>query len=174
MPQPCNSQKRRPRVRLATTSWLQSARSLGSCVSPILGSTSVPGAAGRSGCPISSSASISGFLNKRSLNGSSVRGGIRLLPDKEPATFGPTQNPSWASHSGGRMIRRRFQRGSIHKRGTRKKVWVARYSEDVIGPDGVASRIRRSEVLGTVAEIPTRRQAEQLLSERLRLVNSSE
>jgi hypothetical protein len=72
------------------------------------------------------------------------------------------------------MIRRRFQRGSIHKRGTRKKVWVARYSEDVIGPNGVASRIRRAEVLGTVAEIPTRRQAEQLLSERLRLVNSSE
>ncbi len=72
------------------------------------------------------------------------------------------------------MTRRRFQRGSIHKRGKRKKVWVARYSEDVIGPNGVTSRIRRSEVLGTVAEIPTLRQAEQLLAERLRLVNSSE
>lgn len=72
------------------------------------------------------------------------------------------------------MTRRRFQRGSIHKRGEKKKVWVARYSEDVIGPNGLASRIRRAEVLGTVAEIPTRRQAEQLLAERLRLVNSSE
>jgi len=71
------------------------------------------------------------------------------------------------------MTRRRFQRGSIHKRGKRKKVWVARYSEDVSGPNGVV-RIRRSEILGTVAEIPTLRQAEQLLAERLRLVNSSE
>ena len=66
------------------------------------------------------------------------------------------------------MTRRKYQRGSIHKRGKRKKVWVARYSEDVIGPDGVVSRIRRSEILGTVAQIPTLRQAEQLLSERLR------
>lgn len=72
------------------------------------------------------------------------------------------------------MIRRRFQRGSIYKLGKQKKVWVARYCEDVNGPNGVASRIRRAEVLGTAAEIPTRRQAEQLLAERLRLVNSSE
>ncbi len=72
------------------------------------------------------------------------------------------------------MTRKRFQRGSIHKRGKRKKVWVARYSEDVTGPKGEVRHIRRAEVLGTVAEIPTLRQAEQLLAERLRLVNSSE
>jgi len=70
------------------------------------------------------------------------------------------------------MTRRRFQRGSIHKRGKRKKVWVARYNEDVIGPDGAMASIRRSEVLGTVAEIPTKRQAEQLLADRLRPINS--
>ncbi|MFY9561303.1 MAG: tyrosine-type recombinase/integrase [Terriglobales bacterium] len=72
------------------------------------------------------------------------------------------------------MTRRRFQRGSIYRRGERKKVWIARYCEDVIGPDGALTRIRRSDVLGAVAEIPTRRQAEQLLAERLRSVNSSE
>ena len=72
------------------------------------------------------------------------------------------------------MTRRKYQRGSIYKRGKRNKVWEARYSEDVIGPNGALRRIRRSEVLGTVAEIPTLRQAEQLLAERLRLVNSSE
>ena len=70
--------------------------------------------------------------------------------------------------------KQRFQHGSIFKRGKRKKVWVARFLEDVIGPDGTASRIRRSEVLGSVAEIPHRRQAQQLLSERLCQVNSSE
>jgi integrase len=70
------------------------------------------------------------------------------------------------------MTRRRFQRGSIHKRGKRKKVWVARYCEDVIGPDGAMASIRRAEVLGTVAEIPTRREAEQLLADRLRPLNS--
>jgi integrase len=69
---------------------------------------------------------------------------------------------------------RRFQHGSIFKRGTRKKVWVARWWEDVIGPDGSAQRMRRSEVLGSIAEIPTRREAEQMLADRLRPINSGQ
>jgi integrase len=73
------------------------------------------------------------------------------------------------------MIRnRRFQHGSIYKRGIRKKIWVARWWEDAIGSNGQASRLRRSEILGSVAEIPTRRQAEQLLADRLRTINSGE
>jgi integrase len=70
------------------------------------------------------------------------------------------------------MTRRRYQRGSIYKRGKRSKVWFGRFCEEVIGPDGRIIRIRRSEILGTVAEIPTRRQAEQVLAERLRKINS--
>jgi hypothetical protein len=63
------------------------------------------------------------------------------------------------------MPRRRcFQNGTVVKRGTRKKVWVARWWESVIGPDNRPGRIRRSEVLGTVAEIPTKREAKQMLS----------
>ena len=69
---------------------------------------------------------------------------------------------------------RRFQHGSLFKRGKRTKLWVARWWEEAIGPDGQLERVRRSEVLGTVAEIPTRREAEQLLSERLRPVNRGE
>src|SRR5207253_7968159 len=75
----------------------------------------------------------------------------------------------------GRMTRnRRYQHGSIYKRGKRKKMWVARWWEDVIAPNGTVERLRRSENLGSVSEIPTRRQAEQLLAERLRSINSSE
>src|SRR5947208_7581525 len=69
---------------------------------------------------------------------------------------------------------RRYQHGSIYKRGKRKKMWVARWWEDVIAPNGTVERLRRSENLGSVSEIPTRRQAEQLLAERLRSINSSE
>jgi len=53
-------------------------------------------------------------------------------------------------------------------------MWVARWWEDVVGPDEKLERIRRSEVLGTVAELPTRREAEQLLSNRLRGINSGD
>ena len=42
------------------------------------------------------------------------------------------------------MVRRRFQRGSLFKRGKREKVWVARWWEDVINADGTMGRMRRS------------------------------
>jgi integrase len=51
---------------------------------------------------------------------------------------------------------------------------VARWWEDVIGSGNKIERIRRSEVLGTVAEIPTRREAQHLLDELLRRSNSVE
>lgn len=84
--------------------------------------------------------------------------------------------PPERSTFGGRMIRRRcFQRGSLFKRGTRRnKVWVARWWEAVIGPGNVLERVRRSEVLGKVIEIPTQREAERLLDARLRVVNSGD
>jgi integrase len=88
-----------------------------------------------------------------------------LVRDAEPKLGG--------SFEGEKMTRRRFQRGSIYKRGKRK-VWVARFFEDVIAPDGAVKRIRRSEILGSITEIPSRRQAEQVLQDRLRLFNSSE
>ncbi len=66
--------------------------------------------------------------------------------------------------------RRRFQSGSLFKRGKRKKVWVGRWWEPTLKPDGTLGHIRRSEVLGPVAEIP-RRQAQILLSQRLRSIN---
>ena len=73
---------------------------------------------------------------------------------------------------GGTMVRRRFQRGSLFKRGKREKVWVARWWEDVINADGTIGRVRRSIVIGTVAELATRRLAMHALSERLRRINS--
>ncbi|MGH9603783.1 MAG: tyrosine-type recombinase/integrase [Terriglobales bacterium] len=69
---------------------------------------------------------------------------------------------------------RRFQRGLVFKRGTRKKVWVGRWWEDVIGLNGQVERVRRSEILAIVAECPTKRDAERLLAERLYAVNSGD
>jgi len=73
------------------------------------------------------------------------------------------------------MSRRRcYQEGSLFKRDTRKKVWVARWWEDAIGPNNQMQRIRRSEVLGSVAVIPTKREAQQLLDDLLRKANSGQ
>jgi integrase len=69
------------------------------------------------------------------------------------------------------VIRRRYQTGCLFIRGKRRKVWVARWREDVIAPDGTLKRTMRSGVLGLVKDLPGRREAQNLLDSRLRPIN---
>ncbi len=69
------------------------------------------------------------------------------------------------------MTRSRYQIGSLFVRGKRKRMYVARYYESVIGSDG-QQRVRRSVVLGPVAEIGTPRNAQNRLLELLQPINS--
>jgi integrase len=59
----------------------------------------------------------------------------------------------------------------LYKRGKRRKVWVGRWREDVIKPDGTVGELHRSCVLGSVADLPTRRDAQARFDEKLRPVN---
>jgi integrase len=52
-------------------------------------------------------------------------------------------------------------------------MWVARWWEDGIGPNGQPRRVRRSEVLGPVSQL-SKRQAEQIFAELLLRVNRGE
>jgi integrase len=91
---------------------------------------------------------------------------IKLSADAEPAK---------RALKGGKLARKKhFQRGSLFKRGKRNKVWIARYREPVVGANGETEFVRRSEILGNVADLPTRRDAEMVLSDRLRRVNSAD
>ena len=91
---------------------------------------------------------------------------VRLSSDAEPAE---------RASKGGKLARKKhFQRGSLFKRGKRNKVWVARYREPEIGANGETVFVRSSEILGTVADLPTKRDAEMVLSDRLRRVNSAD
>ena len=58
------------------------------------------------------------------------------------------------------MARRRFQTGTLSKLGKRRKVWVMRWREDALLDNGTVGRIQRAETIGTVADLPTRREAE--------------
>lgn len=69
------------------------------------------------------------------------------------------------------MARRRYQVGCLFIRGKKRKVWVARWREDVIRPDGTLGRVLRSEVLGPVSEIRSQREARQLLQSRIAPIN---
>jgi integrase len=52
--------------------------------------------------------------------------------------------------------RRRFQRGRLFVRGSRKKVWVGSFREDQVQSDGSITRIRRSVVLGETTRVSRR------------------
>lgn len=69
------------------------------------------------------------------------------------------------------MARRRFQSGCLFKRGKRRKVWVARWRENVLLEDGQVRPLRRSVVLGAVADLPKKGDAQLRLDEYLRPVN---
>lgn len=69
------------------------------------------------------------------------------------------------------MARRRYQQGCLFIRGKKRKVWVLRYREDVMLPDGQIARVNRSLILGSVTEIPTRRIAQRLVESQLRPIN---
>lgn len=72
------------------------------------------------------------------------------------------------------MARCQYQNGCLFIRGKRRKVWVARWRENVILADGSNNRVMRSLVLGPVSEIAGRREARRLLDARLNPVNQGQ
>jgi integrase len=71
---------------------------------------------------------------------------------------------------GGSLARKRFQKGTLFLRG-KNPVWVGRYREDVIGPDGQVRRERKAIVLGTKREYPTKHLAERRMDVLLARIN---
>jgi len=68
---------------------------------------------------------------------------------------------------------RRFQKGSLRKRGKKHPVWELQWWADVINPDGTLGRKRESMILG-YASVLTRKQAWKLAQEQLRPLNRGE
>src|SRR5271168_2921458 len=75
------------------------------------------------------------------------------------------------SQENGSMARRRHQTGRVIVRGKNPPVFVGRWREDVIQGEQTI-RVERSMVLGTVAELKTKRVAQRLLDPILARINS--
>ena len=75
------------------------------------------------------------------------------------------------SQENGSMARRRHQNGRVIVRGKNPPVFVGRWREDVIQGEETV-RVERSMVLGTVAELKTKRIAQRLLDPILARINS--
>jgi integrase len=71
------------------------------------------------------------------------------------------------------MTRPRYQEGCLWTRGKRRKMWVLRWREDVLQPDGSVKRIQRAESLGPTNRI-TRQQARAILQDRMGTLNLSQ
>ncbi len=85
---------------------------------------------------------------RKSLPGSSATSEAHMSLDTRNTLKSDAEQAGRAIYRG-TMARRGFQQGSLFQRGTRRKVWVARWWEDVIQRDGTLGRMRRSEVIGT-------------------------
>jgi integrase len=72
-----------------------------------------------------------------------------------------------------RMTRPRYQEGCLWTRGKRRKVWVLRWREDVLQPDGSVKRIQRAESLGPTNRM-TRQQARAVLQDRMGTMDLSQ
>lgn len=70
------------------------------------------------------------------------------------------------------MARRRYQNGWVFLRGTNPPKWIGRWREDIVAQDGTVHRVRHSTVLGTRAELPTKRLAQRRLELILARVNA--
>jgi len=70
------------------------------------------------------------------------------------------------------MARRRYQLGRLYVSGKHIPVWVGRYREDIIQPDGTIRRVERSVRLGLVSELKTRKNAQRALEPYLAKVNA--
>jgi integrase len=87
-----------------------------------------------------------------------------ILPTAEKQCE-PSQIGGWQE-----VARRRYQKGSIRKRGERNPVWELQWWTDCINADGSIGRKRESRILGSVAEMGLR-QARKAADEHLRPLN---
>jgi hypothetical protein len=81
---------------------------------------------------------------------------------------GPNQLGGWQ-----KMARRRYQGGTLRKRGTRKPYWELQWREDYIKADGSIGRRLIPWKIGAISDL-TRRQARKLADEKLRSLNQWE
>ncbi len=95
------------------------------------------------------------------------------MPEPEPnrGTL-PSAIESVLSVEAQRMARRRYQRGTVFLSGSRNPVWVGRFREDVVEPDGQVRRVCRKVILGYKTELPTKKLALRELESELGGINS--
>ncbi len=90
----------------------------------------------------------------------------------DAAVHSQIESSSQQRKAGFSLARRRYQKGTLIQRGKREKVWVGRWLEDEIQPDGSVKRIHKSDVLGSLKDFPTKRLAQRELDGRVSVVNS--
>ena len=89
---------------------------------------------------------------------------MHILPNAEKLG-GPNQLGGWQT-----MARRRYQGGTLRKRGKRTPYWELQWREDYIKPDGTIGRRLVPMKIGLVSDF-TKRQARKLADEKLRSLN---
>ena len=67
--------------------------------------------------------------------------------------------------------RRKYQRGCLYQTGKRRKVWRTRFQEPGMRADGAIDRVLRNKFIAEVRHVPSCREAQALLDDRLSSLN---
>ena len=106
------------------------------------------------------------LLSRSSPDSPSSEAGFSSLPTNNCATLGSEGRQ--IGGPGVNMARRRYQKGSVRRRGGR---WEVRWREDIRLPDGTTKREQKTTFLGSADEFPTKRLAERAAALLLARVN---
>lgn len=71
------------------------------------------------------------------------------------------------------QMRRRYQGGHLFQEGKRVVLWKCRYAADEIMADGTVKRRLKKHVLGSLAELPTKRLAQRAMADFIATINSA-
>jgi hypothetical protein len=115
-----------------------------------------------------------GCLTSRSFEAGMASAAQGTLPEAAGACTLSSQAQRFDGQKGKSLARRRFQEGVVFLRGIRKPKWIGRYREDVVGPNDEIQRRRPAIILGTKAELPTKRLAQRRLEVILARINAPE
>jgi integrase len=95
---------------------------------------------------------------------------VSLLPSPHLASTIPIQGQGISERKrDDSLARRRYQKGQVQRRG---ESWIGRWREDYVDNDGLVRRIRRSQVVGTIEQFPTKKLARRQLDIVLARINS--
>lgn len=135
-----------------------------------------------SGAEVCPEPAVQAVLRPLHSPGDAIAGEVGSVGEQNPAICVPSIELSVSIPARGQlssepkgcstMARKRYQKGTLVKKGKREPKWFGQYREDIVDSAGNIHRVLRKVLLGTVRELPTRKLAQRRFDLALSRINA--